>query len=148
MNQKTPYEIAMSVLETQYEPDSDPDKDGESLAVAVQAAIRVAIVSERQRCLSICDRMIDQQQFEVEGRPDSDITTTYIHGYKDGAEDCKVEMCKIDAVELAHHDAAIARMEEKAKAQPDLQVVADPEPPSDLLIDILREDEEEVVWVE
>lgn len=144
MSQKSPYEIAISVLEAQYEPSSDPDKDGENLASAVQAAIRVAIVSERQRCLAICDQMIDEQKFPVAGL-ESDITTTYIHGYKDGAEDCKVEMCKIDAVELAHHDAAIARMRDKA---PELTVVPDPEPPSDLLIDILREDEEEIVWVE
>jgi hypothetical protein len=135
---KNPYESAMEVFEAHAADDADGYES------AVKAAVRVAMISERARCIDICKG--NMSEYEAESNTPGVLPDVYIRGYKDGSEDCIERMKGIDAVELAEHDAAVARLSfEKEKK------------PSPYLIDILAKDEAErveqeaeegVVWVE
>lgn len=139
---KSPYEGAIAVFAAYLPSEGCADYPAQAM-IAVKAAVRVAMISERWRCIDICNKSM--AEYELESNTSGALQDSYIRGYKDGAEDCIEEMKSVDAAELAEHDAAVAKIafEDKKK-------------PSPYLIDILAEDEgrvenegeEKVVWVE
>lgn len=140
----SPYDSAMEVFSA-HVAGSDVGPHCPATEAAARAAIRVAMISERLRCVDICKN--NMSEYEAESNAPGVLPDVYMRGYKDGSEDCIERMKAIDAVELAEHDAAVAKLSAEDKKRP-----------SPYLIDILakeeaarlseQEGEEEVVWVE
>ena len=88
-----PMECAMQVMEANNHDDS-----------AVEMAIRVAIIAERNRCMALCDKALDEYENADASANEGVLPGVYIRGYRDGVEDCVDRIKTMDAVDLAKCD--------------------------------------------
>lgn len=129
--EENPYNSAMGVFGAHIagSGESQSPEVMDAALAAAKAAIKVAIVAERARCIALCDKNMDE--YESESNTSGVLPDVYIRGYKDGSEDCMYRMKSLDGSDLADHDAAVAKV-----------AVAFEKKPSPYLIDILANDEE------
>lgn len=103
----TPYEAGMKAFELE-----KPLWETGQILNCVEVAIRTAIIAERIRCQKLCTNTQEEFLEECSAPGYDDKANPYNNGYRDAAEDCSAAIEDADSEDIAHHDAAMASLEE------------------------------------
>ena len=103
----TPYEAGMKAFELE-----KPLWETGQILNCVEVAIRTAIIAERIRCQKLCTYTQEEFLDECSAPGYDDKANPYNNGYRDAAEDCSAAIEDADGEDIAHHDAAMASLEE------------------------------------
>lgn len=108
-----PFSIGIGVFSNERELwDTDEMPRDQHLMLCAEAAIRIAVIAERKRCVDtindIWDSYVNSDGHDSTGKP-------YLRGYKDGLEDCAEALMLIDTQEGVDAESAIAAIRDEQR---------------------------------
>lgn len=137
-----PIDTAIETLQAEMAEERDGESYEDRAARASLVAIRVAIMSERQRCKKIChDNLLEyksrSETWAKEGHAE------YVTGYRDGSEDCMqaISMADEDDINDAVNVVFPSPLEKKPEPDPELLTTV-------FAQEFEQEGDEETVWLE
>jgi len=108
-----PVFVALRVFENERELWDDPMLNNEHFELCVEAAVRIAVLAERKRCvetvIAIWDDYVNTTG-DVSGKP-------YLRGYKDALEDACDGLMEIDTQEGVDAEAVLSAVEDEQRVR-------------------------------